>query len=522
MRQRGPEKAEVMKLGEAGQFLRVSDRTLREMARTGRVPAQKVGREWRFLRGALKEWLGGQAKTVREPSAAYSQKRLFEEAPSPAKADGLKVFGDTAFACNRREPLHRWVPWIAGFSAAFVEDMLKTYIPGAGSKATVLDPFAGVGTTLVEGLKRGHNVVGFEVNPYAALVCRTKLSSLHVDLNQLSRVIQRFSAFMREKIENPRAKPESVPPPRFRSNAPFFSPEVERQVLFAMDFMGAERDDLLRSLLELALASVMVGVSNYSYEPSLGTRSAAGKDDVHRADVTAVVCHKLWEMEADIGYLQRHMERFNYEPRVQVEGVSYLAAARSLPNGSVDILITSPPYLNNYHYVRNTRPQLYWIGLVEEPKDTKSIELDSFGQFWQTVRSGPQIDLKPAIPGLREVIDRVRERNSDKGDYGGAGWAKYAAAYFNDCDRFCAVTKRIMKPGARAIIVLGNSILQGVEVKTDEFFAQIAQRRGFELVGLHKVRSKRTGSSIVNSSVRAGTLKKRVPLYETAVELLSP
>ena len=72
------------------------------------------------------------------------------------------------------------------------------------------------------------------------------------------------------------------------------------------------------------------------------------------------------------------------------------------------------------------------------------------------------------------------------------------------CDRFCAVTKRIMKPSGSVVVVIGNNILQGVEIKTDVFFSRIAEQHGFKVVNLHRVRKKRTGSSIINSSVRSG------------------
>ena len=88
---------------------------------------------------------------------------------------------------------------------------------------------------------------------------------------------------------------------------------------------------------------------------------------------------------------------------------------------SVDALITSPPYLNNYHYIRNTRPQLYWLGLVQAPSDLKQIEMSSFGRFWQTVRAGPPIELAVDIPELRHVLDLVAAQNPDKGVYGGRG-----------------------------------------------------------------------------------------------------
>ena len=45
---------------------------------------------------------------------------------------------------------------------------------------------------------------------------------------------------------------------------------------------------------------------------------------------------------------------------------------------------------------------------------------------------------------------------------------------------------------------------------------------GLRVVDIHEVRSKRTGTSIVNSSIRAGVTKKRTHLYESAVELQAP
>ena len=62
--------------------------------------------------------------------------------------------GDTAFARNRTEPLHRWVPWIAGFSSSFVGSVLETVSDRNPADILVLDPFAGVGTTLVEAMER--------------------------------------------------------------------------------------------------------------------------------------------------------------------------------------------------------------------------------------------------------------------------------------------------------------------------------------------------------------------------------
>jgi len=108
---------------------------------------------------------------------------------APAATNG---FRDSSFAKNKNLPLHRWVPWIAGFSAEFVEDCIRNYLPLKDSESCVLDPFAGVGTTLVESYLGGLNVLGFEINPYAALATKIKLSALKISAHDLTREIATF------------------------------------------------------------------------------------------------------------------------------------------------------------------------------------------------------------------------------------------------------------------------------------------------------------------------------------------
>jgi hypothetical protein len=294
---------------------------------------------------------------------------------------------------------------------------------------------------------------------------------------------------------------------------------VERKVLRVLDFIGAERQAWVRDLLRVALGAVLVSFSNYSYEPSLGRRSSAGKQDILDADVGGILAAKLAEIAEDIARVQADARSLRVKPRAEVFSESFLTGSSRVRSHSVHFLITSPPYLNNYHYVRNTRPHLFWLGLVESRARLAEMERASFGKFWQTVRAGPRIELDAGPPELADRIERLRSCNPERGIYGGSGWANYAAAYFNDCLAFCRAARRLMKPAGIAVVVIGNNILQGIEFKTDEYFGKIAEGCGFELVELHRVRKKRTGSSIVNSSVRMGAPAEPVELYETAIEL---
>lgn len=429
-------------------------------------------------------------------------------------------FRDSSFAKNKNLPLHRWVPWIAGFSADFVNDAIRTYLP-KNSDGWVLDPFAGVGTTLAEAYLGGLNVVGFEINPYAALATKIKLNAMRISVHALTRQIAAFERFM-EKAESGSWKrpPKTHAPQGFSGRTQLFSPTVERKVLYALDFINAIDDTTIRDIFRLGLGSVMVSFSNYSYEPSLTRRVAVGKSNIEDANVGLSVSAKLHLMLEDIGWVQGHMKALAYRPKVKVFSRSIFSAPESLKERNfIDLLVTSPPYLNNYHYPRNTRPQLHWLGFTSGTGYNGARETESFGKFWQTVRDGDPVSLSFDLPELSDIIDTIRRRNTDKGQYGGPGWANYVATYFNDTHRFCEVISELLRPQAASIIVLGNSIIQGVEVKTDYFFGRIGELAGLKFEDNHLLRNKRTGSSIIQSSVRVEEAKEKTVLYESGVVL---
>ena len=434
----------------------------------------------------------------------------------PGQAADRGVFRDPAFMANRAAPVHRWVPWIAGFSRHFVQDALARHLKGSGP-GVVLDPFAGVGTTLVEADLAGHAAVGFEINPYAVFAARTKLAAHRMEPVQVRAAVAAFEAFMAERARTSRA-PETPPPTAFRTRAPFYSPAVERKVRLAFDFM-AQQEAQVRDLFRLAFAATMVGYSNYSYEPSLGRKASVGRPEVEDDDVAGAIAARLHWMAEDAAWYRAARTGPERDDGRVVER-SFLEDYAEVAEGSVDLLVTSPPYLNNYHYNRNTRPHLYWLGFCSSPGDLKRLEALNVGTYWQNARDQELIDLDPAIGDaeIRTAIEEVKRRNPDRGVYGGRGWANYAARYFNDCARFLDGAAWCLRPGATALVVIGNSILQGVPVPTDRFLARIAETRGFELAGIHVPRETRVGSSIVESSVRAGKAGGSA-LYESVVEL---
>ena len=442
---------------------------------------------------------------------------------------------DAAAAENKALPIHRWVPWIAGFSAQFVEDAIRTYLPKASRRRhLVLDPFAGVGTTLVEAIKAGHDTVGYEINPFAALATSAKLKCLEVpprdfraEVEAFRFALQRFESEVDKRwaegdgdaLLHLREEFTAAPPSDFRSRIPFFSAPIEVKFLYALARMKALLEPE-RALFRAALGATMVSFSNYSYEPSLASRPGSGKALIENASVVTPVCRKLEEMLTDIEWARQNYEYTWLAQRREIIQGSYFNS--DLPKGSVSLVVTSPPYMNNYHYVRNTRPQLYWLGLVGNGERPQQLEESSFGKFWQTVRQRKPVDLDFNRPDMSAMVEKLRATNAHKGYYGGSGWANYVATYLNDSNRLMRMLRHHLRPGGHAVIVIGNSIIQGIEFPVDRLMAEMAESQGLSVDDILIVRKKRVGNSIIDSSVRNGHEdghRGKTQLYDAAVVL---
>jgi hypothetical protein len=279
-------------------------------------------------------------------------------------------------------------------------------------------------------------------------------------------------------------------------------------------------EPIIADLFRVAFASTMVSYSNYSYEPSLATRASSGKQNIEDFLVGETILAKLQTMRLDVEWYRQNFPQ-GVSGQYRIINDSFFNCQKHLASASVDLIVTSPPYLNNYHYNRNTRPHLYWLGFAEKPSDLKPLEEANFGTYWQIAREAERIDLAFALPNsdLPEKLEALRKINTEKGIYGGNGWANYAATYFNDCYRFATQAQYCLKRGGVALVVVGNSILQGVMIATDEYLAAIAKEVGLEIVSIDTPRATRVGSSIIQSDVRAVKANAKHQLYESVVTL---
>jgi len=85
-----------------------------------------------------------------------------------------------SFQANKNEPFYRWFKYKEGFSSAFVKYILNLFgTPGSGQ--TVLDPFAGIGTTVTASIQNGFNAAGIELLPPGILATNTRIAAGRID-----------------------------------------------------------------------------------------------------------------------------------------------------------------------------------------------------------------------------------------------------------------------------------------------------------------------------------------------------
>lgn len=205
-------------------------------------------------------------------------------------------------------------PWTGQFSPQFVEALLEKYAPASG---TVLDPFAGSGTSLGEAVRFGLSAHGSELNP-AALILSRVYELVNIGVNRRTKILEDIEDRLSQAIGLPHG-------PLFRS---------------ASD-QAIDRNELEASL---------VGIWRDSAHgpPKVLTAALIVLCDFHQPHLDADKIHKLW---------YRLAKTVRELPESELPVVVHHADARNLPieTNSIDFVVTSPPYINVFNYHQQFR-----------------------------------------------------------------------------------------------------------------------------------------------------------------------
>jgi len=184
--------------------------------------------------------------------------------------------------------------------------------------------------------------------------------------------------------------------------------------------------------------------------------------------------------------------------RSDTEAAIYKADARSLSGvlqpGSIDAVITSPPYPNEKDYTRTTRLESVLLGFIRNKKELRSLKQDLVRSNTRSVyRSDTDDKLVTEHPEIQRIAEAIETRRIQLGKTSGFErmYARVTKLYFGGMVRHLASLRSLLRPGARLAYVVGDqaSYLR-VMIRTGQLLADIADSLGYKVESVDLFRTR--------------------------------
>ncbi len=404
--------------------------------------------------------------------------------PIPVKRHGSNGNANKLDPADRA--FHDWYRFVLSYPPHLVHDYIGRF--ELSERHTLLDPFCGTGTTLVEAKRSGIKGVGIEANPFAHFASTVKVD-WSVDPNVLKTRAQEIADSVL-KILDKQGLDENAAIARLPKNlklrsltteasklllANSISPLPLHKILILRDELALHRTERGYGHLLLALANALVfKISNLRFGPEVGVGNP--KTDA------PVIATWLNEVEKIVNDLH------------SVSGTSYAASdvyladarnvANVVPRNSIDAVITSPPYPNEKDYTRTTRLESVILGFIESKEDLRALKRGLVRSNTRSVYKSDEDDKWVAEhPEIQRIANAIEKRRKELNKNSGFErmYPRLTKLYFGGMARHFADLRTVLRPGARLAYVVGDqaSYLR-VMIRTGQLLADIAQQLGYE------------------------------------------
>ncbi len=379
------------------------------------------------------------------------------------------------FDKNKSLFIHKWYPFVEGYSKEFISSILNEldYKP---TKA--FDPFAGSGTTPVELQYQGILCYSCEVSPFMHNLASVKLENQYrskeflTNYERLQKFLDASLLPIRRYLDPPKAKTFE---PKDGLKKWIFDRKVMSGILDIKygirEFVEAPYQDLFL----IALASILLEVSNaYRDGKSLKYRKNWQERNIKRRDVHDKFLLTLMErIFPDIENIQNFDHLVNNKTHCLKGDVR--KRIKDLPDCFLDLVITSPPYLNSRDYTDIYIAELWILDLVKNYDDLRELRKSTLRSHVQ-VKHGKVNAIESSV--LDDALTALELNMKDHWNSELLGMIK---GYFEDFDILMCELRKKMIPGKKMFFNVANSAYYGVEVEVDLILAEIAENNGFEV-----------------------------------------
>lgn len=376
------------------------------------------------------------------------------------------------------------------FPAKFPPQLPRKFISALTEPGdVVLDPMMGSGTTVVEAFLTGRKAIGIDIDPLAVLLSKVKVTPASV--HQITYVGDMITLEAKLAVEKRRQDLEEALKTRWDAKTKdfiddWFAPETQLELLALMEQIEKIADVNLRSFFALALSSIIITKSGgVSLALDLGhTRPHRAKVVLNRIGEVLVgkdfhgshaqkdgVSSKT--IGSPIGEFRKRFQK-NLNGLVESGGgriiplVAFGNAQRlPIPDDSVSLIVTSPPYASNaIDYMRAHKFSLVWLG--HALNDLSCRRKEYIGG--EVVREN---SLEYLPPRVAEIVTDIGNLDKNKG--------RVLHRYYSEMTRSLREMFRVLKPGKIAVVVVGTSIMRGKNTETATSLAEIGQAIGFDV-----------------------------------------
>lgn len=372
----------------------------------------------------------------------------------------LKSHRKTIFEILGREPIHP-------FPARMAPGIALEAIGDSEAPLRILDPMAGSGTVLAVARAKGHRAFGMDLDPLAVLLAGVWTRTINGEavketaVEVLDRARLAFKSLSTGKAYPVRSDEETRQFIRY-----WFDDYARRQLSALAGAIGRIHDDVTRDALWCGFSRLII------------TKSAGASLAM---DLSHSRPHKKFR-RAPIKPFRRFLSGVDTvvsncpqagEGRVGPPTVVRRGDARNLDvdDESIDLVLTSPPYLNGIDYLRCSKFSLVWMGYtVEELRQIRGVSVGAEASLQEAMDS----------PWVKALITQLRLKPalSDRDN-------ALLARYVWDMSGALAEVSRVLRQGGRAVYVVGDSTSKGTFIRNSEIVTAVAQEHGLSFVSRH-------------------------------------